>query len=262
MDSNLPEVVSEDVALSLLMYESTHIKSHLNLMLWLQGASFQKFIAHEIMIAAWGDFSLGILYVDIISKLPGVRTGKISSSNLNALMQQLFDYWLKGSKMPTTISSDNGIFHESVHELGSIEANFNLRSMRTAIVHGINDLRGGHDCVYVFLSQSTSPTKSFAKTLALLMPFIDITIRQLEHLPEQLPEVEVILAQDNITHTLSPREIEIMHWVKAGKTNQEVGMILDISAFTVKNHMQRIFKKLDVMNRAQAVTSFNRVKIQ
>ena len=48
--------------------------------------------------------------------------------------------------------------------------------------------------------------------------------------------------------------MEIMEWVRMGKTNHEIGMILDISAFTVKNHMQRIFKKLDVMNRAQAVS--------
>jgi DNA-binding CsgD family transcriptional regulator len=44
-----------------------------------------------------------------------------------------------------------------------------------------------------------------------------------------------------------------MEWVGKGKTNSEIGMILNISPFTVKNHLQRIFKKLDVMNRAQAV---------
>jgi DNA-binding CsgD family transcriptional regulator len=44
-----------------------------------------------------------------------------------------------------------------------------------------------------------------------------------------------------------------MEWVGKGKTNPEIGMILNISPFTVKNHLQRIFKKLDVMNRAQAV---------
>lgn len=53
---------------------------------------------------------------------------------------------------------------------------------------------------------------------------------------------------------LSDREHEIMHWVGNGKTNQEIGMILGISQFTVKNHLQRIFRKIDVRNRAQAIT--------
>ena len=53
---------------------------------------------------------------------------------------------------------------------------------------------------------------------------------------------------------LSEREHEIMHWVGCGKTNHEIGMILGISQFTVKNHLQRIFRKIDVRNRAQAIT--------
>ena len=52
---------------------------------------------------------------------------------------------------------------------------------------------------------------------------------------------------------LSDRESEIMGWVCSGKTNDEIGSILDISTFTVKNHLQRIFKKIDVVNRSQAV---------
>ena len=55
---------------------------------------------------------------------------------------------------------------------------------------------------------------------------------------------------------MSERELEIMHWVALGKTNPEIGSILDISAFTVKNHMQRMFKKLNVTNRAQAVAKY------
>jgi len=35
---------------------------------------------------------------------------------------------------------------------------------------------------------------------------------------------------------------------------------LDISAFTVKNHVQRIFKKLDVVNRAQAVAKMEAMR--
>jgi DNA-binding CsgD family transcriptional regulator len=52
---------------------------------------------------------------------------------------------------------------------------------------------------------------------------------------------------------LSARETEILRWIALGKTNPEIGSILNISAFTVKNHVQRILKKLDVTNRTQAV---------
>ena len=52
---------------------------------------------------------------------------------------------------------------------------------------------------------------------------------------------------------LSEREAEILRWMRAGKTNQEIGLILNISPFTVKNHVQKILRKLNVTNRTQAV---------
>ena len=61
---------------------------------------------------------------------------------------------------------------------------------------------------------------------------------------------------------LSDREHEIMHWVGLGKTNHEIGLILGISQFTVKNHLQRIFRKIDVRNRAQAVTRLLALSVQ
>jgi hypothetical protein len=82
-----------EIGLKKLIQESLHIRSHIELLFWLQG-DFQRYIPHEVMIAAWGDFSLGIIYVDIVSALPGVRTGKICSKSLTALMQSLYKYWL------------------------------------------------------------------------------------------------------------------------------------------------------------------------
>ncbi len=52
---------------------------------------------------------------------------------------------------------------------------------------------------------------------------------------------------------LSQRELEILNWVCVGKTNYEIGVILGISKFTVKNHIQSILGKLSVYNRTQAV---------
>jgi DNA-binding NarL/FixJ family response regulator len=52
---------------------------------------------------------------------------------------------------------------------------------------------------------------------------------------------------------LTPREAEVLFWVAQGKTNAEIGMILDASLGTVKKHMEHILPKLGVENRASAV---------
>ncbi len=53
---------------------------------------------------------------------------------------------------------------------------------------------------------------------------------------------------------LSVREREILHWVREGKSNDDIGQILGISGLTVKNHLQRVYRTLGVNNRTQAVT--------
>jgi DNA-binding CsgD family transcriptional regulator len=52
--------------------------------------------------------------------------------------------------------------------------------------------------------------------------------------------------------TLSPREQEVADWVAHGKSNEEIAMILGISGHTVKNHLDKIFRKLGVENRYAA----------
>jgi DNA-binding CsgD family transcriptional regulator len=85
-------------------------------------------------------------------------------------------------------------------------------------------------------------------------------IPQIKEKLEQIQEnSDAASAQGNTPWGLSQREMEIMHWISMGKTNSEIGQILDISFFTVKNHAQRIFRKLDVLNRTQAVSQFKRL---
>ena len=51
---------------------------------------------------------------------------------------------------------------------------------------------------------------------------------------------------------LTPREAEILLWVAQGKSNFETGIILTISATTVKKHLVHIFEKLGVESRNAA----------
>ncbi len=50
----------------------------------------------------------------------------------------------------------------------------------------------------------------------------------------------------------TPREIEIIKQLAAGKSNKEIAATLEISVETVKSHMKRIFSKLSTTERSSA----------
>ena len=51
---------------------------------------------------------------------------------------------------------------------------------------------------------------------------------------------------------LTPRESEVLAWVAKGKTNAEVGTILQMSSRTVQKHLEHIYPKLGVETRTTA----------
>ena len=51
---------------------------------------------------------------------------------------------------------------------------------------------------------------------------------------------------------ISHRELEVLALVVEGYRNKEIAEILKIQHQSVKNHLQRLFKKLDVKNSTQA----------
>lgn len=55
--------------------------------------------------------------------------------------------------------------------------------------------------------------------------------------------------------TLSPRELEVLMWLKLGKTSWDIAVILRISERTVNYHVSNILQKLDVASRLQAVSA-------
>ena len=51
---------------------------------------------------------------------------------------------------------------------------------------------------------------------------------------------------------LSQREAEVLFWMAQGKTNAEIGVILDISPATAKKYLENIYQKLAVEGRNAA----------
>ena len=72
-----------------------------------------------------------------------------------------------------------------------------------------------------------------------LEPGYLVTIRLSQLTPHTPPE-------------FTPRETEVLHWLREGKRNDEIAIILGMGVTTVKTHLKHIYRKLGVENRIAA----------
>jgi two-component system NarL family response regulator len=68
------------------------------------------------------------------------------------------------------------------------------------------------------------------------------------------PGVAARIAERDSRSSLSPREVEILEMVAKGLTNKEIGRVLQISHYTVRNHINHISAKLEAGDRTEAAT--------
>ena len=60
---------------------------------------------------------------------------------------------------------------------------------------------------------------------------------------------------------LTPREVEIARHVAKGKCDKIIARELDISHYTVKNHLRRIFDKLNIADRYQLALIYHGIEL-
>lgn len=235
------------------------VRTHADLWRWLQG-DVQEWLAHEVMLVGWGDFRTGDLHCDVVSSLPGARSHNCTRATVAPLVNYFRDCWVAAQHLPCQIDLKGcaELFGRGGQGWAPSPP---FARMRSALVHGIGDGTHCVERIFAALSGEAYPPPAAASALKLLVPFIDTALRQMPPAPELKPACERTPPQAQVARlaALSERERQIMVWVAMGKTNPEIGCILQISEFTVKNHMKSIFGKLDVTNRAQAVAKLTRI---
>jgi transcriptional regulator EpsA len=214
--------------------------------LWSQGA-LQGFIPHEVLWCAHGNFERTRMRYESFSRaLPCSRTDTQVTDPANGLMPRLVDDWLSGGRAPRLIS------HDGPNQAGRRQLLADLKrcGYPHVVSHGVKEMQGDHASFFVFAGLERPPGPRDAYLIELLMPHMHLALyRVLASAQEDKPAA----AAPKRDALLSKREIQVLHWVKNGKTNPEIGQILGISLPTVKNHLQKVMRKLNVNNRAQAV---------
>lgn len=234
--------------------EGTGVTTHAQLWQWLQGG-VQQWLTHDALLAGWGDFRSGELHFDLVSTVPGLRSHNFTRASIAPFIGYLRDCWVAAQKLPCQVDITG--CQQLLGQCNWLSTQA-VGNMRTAVVHGAPDGHGG-ERIFAALSTQTSLPAGAATALKLLLPFVDTALRRIPPAPVRQAACERDRVHTAALPALSEREREIMDWVALGKTNPEIGCILSISEFTVKNHMKSIFTKLDVTNRAQAVAKLSRM---
>ena len=165
--------------------------------------------------------------------------------------RQADELWAQLSASPAAIVMIDGnlIQREGVAFLENMIARF--PAVRVIMVLALKEARWGEQVrqrnVMAIVPRSASPER-FAAVL-------DSVSRRMvcypgEWLNEQ-PSAQAMVS-------LSERQREVLKLLAAGESNKEIGRNLNISAATVKAHLETLFRRLDVKNRTQAAMYYTR----
>ncbi len=240
-----------------IVSQSSRIKRHYDLFQLLQG-EIQHFLPHQILVSAWGDFNGRNLQIDVISAIPGLRTGLLDACNAENLLKNLHLRWITQDRRPLLFASE--AVGKLLHSACNCALHESMRRMSSILVHGTHNARDGTDSLYLVANAGPIlkevDSERFRHLVDAVIALIDAGSRRVSGLKAHATSRDPKFASGS--PMLSGREEEILTLVSEGRTNIAIAEILTISSFTVKNHVQRILRKLGAANRAEAVAKYRK----
>jgi transcriptional regulator EpsA len=212
---------------------------------WTQG-SLQSLVTHELLICALRNAEPMSFYVESFSTIPLdlARFNELFRQDV-ALVPHLIKSWEKNRRRPLICETGN----ESPFAASALARELSKVGATSLAAHGTYDAAGKLTSFFIFTCRPGALGPKQAYLVELIVPFLHSAwVRAQLSWTADDATVKPLVAG-----LLTSRELEIVKWLYYGKSNIEIGMILAISPLTVKNHVQKILRKLNVLNRTQAV---------
>lgn len=230
-----------------IVESALHVRDLRQFFLWTQG-QLQALLPHQLMVCLHFDG-------DALARLECLHGSVLDDAAMkrlcdprDGLAPRIARHWRDGPCLPA-IGDLSHAGPDAV--LARFQPELARAGFDNLLVHGSGRLAGG-STVFVLCGLPQRPGSRHAYFLELLLPHLHMALLRLSELG-RAGEVQRS-ANESMARPLSAREAEILNWVREGKSNYEVGCILGISALTVKNHLQRIYRTLGVSNRTHALS--------
>jgi transcriptional regulator EpsA len=213
---------------------------------WTQGL-LQSLIRHEVLVCALPNNEPLSFRVDSFSTVapdPGVFSEMFLRDS--AVASSLIKSWRERHFRPVICDVEEGspfagaAFGRELERVGATQL----------FAHGMHDPEGQMTSFFIFACASGTVGARQAYLAQMAIPFLHAAWVRTQ-INGRTKGAEGIKPAGGANVTV--REQEILRWVYLGKSNYEIGAILNISPLTVKNHVQKILRKLNVINRTQAV---------
>jgi transcriptional regulator EpsA len=213
---------------------------------WTQGL-LQGLIRHELLVCALFNGKRPSPRVDSFS-MAASDPSTISELFLRdaSLVTNLIKAWEERRYRPLICdAAHNGIFARC-----AFASELQRRGATRIMAQGTHDADGETSSLFVFAYAPESGGPRHAYLAQMAVPFLHAAWLRTQ-IDERTKGNDIPKSTGVSNVTL--REKEILKWIYLGKSNGEIGSILSISPLTVKNHVQKVLRKLNVVNRAQAI---------
>lgn len=222
-----------------IVESSLHVRNHPGFFLWSQGA-LQLLLPHEILICGARNGGSRSFQMRRYSSSRYFRDEHFAAvcDPQSGLIPRTVSQWLQTGK-PCFLFP--GSDDEQNRQLIDCE----LKNLVVQAVLGADAEVSGYFC---FSRTSVANEERTVRILELLVPVVYVTFMRVLASDARSTEGEI-----RMNSLVTRREVEILGWIKEGKTTSDIAGILSLSPFTVKNHVQNVLKKLGARSRSHAV---------
>ena len=228
--------------------ESLRITQRTHLFNWLQG-SFQGLVGHEIMIFGIKSSDTDSYHFEYFTSSRYFSDEQFSLviEQDVGLVSKALKLWQETS-MPLFVSNQEKPMQHSGYRVENFdEQDLANSELKNFVIYGFGHNHSELSSIVIFGRLHKPANAVYAQMLELIMPHLHCALIRVTS-----SKSEVIISSDNTSRLITKRESEVLQWLHKGKTNWEISTILGISPLTVKNHVQNVIRKLNVLNRSQA----------
>ena len=197
-------------------------------------SGYEAFLVMHLPVAT----SLTLAENSVITNLPAQFLSAFDRANLLA-SSPLVDR-LRRSTRPFAFSREDLVASRSGQDAENAAAIYADLAYSSGACIPVHDAEARRGAVILAGNRAQAEAEELAR---LTMVAIDVHQRL----------TEVATTQERPDQPLTDREIACLTWTAAGKTSADIAAILSLSEHTVNHYLNRAAKKLDTVNRTQAV---------